>query len=394
MKKQPVTLAIPTPCHENWQQMDAAEQGRFCHSCQKTVLDFTGKTDREVATFFQKNEASTCGRFRPDQLHRPLLVEQPGGFGARLRALGLVVPGLLAGGLAQAQSERPVLMGKIAPRTVVCEPQVKGEVNVQDPKPVLMGDTIVAPVRARILTGTVRDAETGEPLIGCTILLKGTVTGTVSDIDGNYRLPIPGVENPVLVFSYTGYEAMELGVGNDQREVNALMGASQMMLGGAIAIVRTVSFQRDQTLYNLAKHKIKNLISNIRQQGAAKKRATRQKEIEAIDISQNIENQPIEAPVAPMPPVSPALKAKAFPNPFAGTLHLELDYPQAETLLLRLSDMNGRIVFSKNYEAMKGLQTISLETGDAALSAGNLMLEIVGKKGLLFAEMVAASGRN
>ena len=54
------------------------------------------------------------------------------------------------------------------------------------------------------VTGTLTDQESGEPLIGASILAVGTSTGTVTDFDGNYSLAVPeGVTQ--LQFSYTGY---------------------------------------------------------------------------------------------------------------------------------------------------------------------------------------------
>ncbi len=60
----------------------------------------------------------------------------------------------------------------------------------------------------RTVTGTVAD-ETGEPLIGASVLVKGTTIGTVSDIDGTYGLNVP-LGDQVLVFSYTGYTTREV----------------------------------------------------------------------------------------------------------------------------------------------------------------------------------------
>ncbi|MBB4078754.1 TonB-linked SusC/RagA family outer membrane protein [Lewinella aquimaris] len=53
------------------------------------------------------------------------------------------------------------------------------------------------------VSGTVTDAESGDPLIGASVLIEGTTNGTVTDLDGNYTLSI--VPEAVLVFSYTGY---------------------------------------------------------------------------------------------------------------------------------------------------------------------------------------------
>lgn len=60
------------------------------------------------------------------------------------------------------------------------------------------------------VTGQVTD-EKGEPLIGVSILIKGTSKGTVTDIDGNFKLPVNN-KNAVLVFSYIGYTAQEVNV--------------------------------------------------------------------------------------------------------------------------------------------------------------------------------------
>ena len=55
--------------------------------------------------------------------------------------------------------------------------------------------------------GKVLDAESGEPLIGVSILVKGTSTGTVTDFDGNYELNVPN--DAVLQFHYIGYKTVE-----------------------------------------------------------------------------------------------------------------------------------------------------------------------------------------
>lgn len=58
--------------------------------------------------------------------------------------------------------------------------------------------------------GAVRDASTGETLIGVSVLEKGTLNGSVTDIDGNYTLSVaPG---NTLVFSYVGFESKEVVV--------------------------------------------------------------------------------------------------------------------------------------------------------------------------------------
>lgn len=72
MKK--IHLSIPRPCHENWEAMTPTEKGKFCASCQKTVVDFTSMSDRQIAEFFKKPASSVCGRAHNDQLNRDILI--------------------------------------------------------------------------------------------------------------------------------------------------------------------------------------------------------------------------------------------------------------------------------------------------------------------------------
>ena len=63
---------------------------------------------------------------------------------------------------------------------------------------------------AQTITGVIVDADTEEGIIGATVLLKGTTTGTITDVDGSFSLNASGVQNPVLVISYLGYEPTEI----------------------------------------------------------------------------------------------------------------------------------------------------------------------------------------
>ena len=62
--------------------------------------------------------------------------------------------------------------------------------------------------QGKTISGQVTDQSTGESLPGVNILAKGTTTGTVTDIDGNYRLTVAD-EVTTLVFSSIGYETVE-----------------------------------------------------------------------------------------------------------------------------------------------------------------------------------------
>jgi len=67
-------------------------------------------------------------------------------------------------------------------------------------------------ISQRTITGTVDD-DNGEPLIGANVVVKGTTVGTTTDFDGKYSLEVPeGSE--ILTFSYTGFEPLDIEIGN------------------------------------------------------------------------------------------------------------------------------------------------------------------------------------
>ena len=64
----------------------------------------------------------------------------------------------------------------------------------------------------REVTGTVVDAK-GESLPGATVIIKGTSTGVIADLDGKFSLDVPD-EASVLVVSFVGYKSQEINIGN------------------------------------------------------------------------------------------------------------------------------------------------------------------------------------
>lgn len=70
------------------------------------------------------------------------------------------------------------------------------------------------------ISGVVKD-NTGEPMVGVSVSLKGTTSGTVTDGNGQYSLAVPG-GNSVLVYSYISYNTQEITVGN-QTVINVIL---------------------------------------------------------------------------------------------------------------------------------------------------------------------------
>ena len=71
MKPSPSKIQINNPCSENWDAMKVNDQGRFCNSCAKSVIDFTIKSDTEIQMFLQQHKGQKlCGRFYKSQIDR------------------------------------------------------------------------------------------------------------------------------------------------------------------------------------------------------------------------------------------------------------------------------------------------------------------------------------
>jgi hypothetical protein len=64
-----IQLSIPEPCQEKWEFMTPADQGRFCSSCNKVILDFSKKSDREIVNLFNNNSATICAKVPNSKLN-------------------------------------------------------------------------------------------------------------------------------------------------------------------------------------------------------------------------------------------------------------------------------------------------------------------------------------
>ena len=83
--------------------------------------------------------------------------------------------------------------------------------------------------------GNVVSKSDGEPLIGVSILQKGTTNGVVTDIDGNYELKIQG-KNATLVFSYIGMQTQELSVNASTGVLNVVMQDDSQLVDEVVVV--------------------------------------------------------------------------------------------------------------------------------------------------------------
>lgn len=210
-------LSIQEPCHESWDNMTAAEQGRFCASCQKQVVDFTGMSDAQLAAFFKKTSGdSTCGRFYADQLDRSIEIPKK-----RIPWIKyffqFALPAFLASAKASSQNSLPIK---------------KPEVCIAPSENVLMIGKVSAPLNTETgkqyqkitITGKVTD-ENKSPVPFASIMVKGSRQGVSADSIGVFTIGIKLLKGGPIVLeaSSVGFKPEEAIITENTGNSNELV---------------------------------------------------------------------------------------------------------------------------------------------------------------------------
>lgn len=94
----------------------------------------------------------------------------------------------------------------------------------------------------RIVSGKVTSAEDGSPLPGVNVVLKGTSTGTVTDVEGSYTISVPGTGG-ILVFSFIGLTTQEIEIGQ-QTVIDVSMAQDVQQLGEVVVTAIGISQEK------------------------------------------------------------------------------------------------------------------------------------------------------
>lgn len=102
---------------------------------------------------------------------------------------------------------------------------------------------------ARVVSGSIVDDE-GVPLVGVTVLEKGTSNGTISDIDGNYSLSVAD-DADMLVFSFVGYETVEMAI-DGRSTVDVVMASGGIELEGVVVTALGITRSKEALSYSIS----------------------------------------------------------------------------------------------------------------------------------------------
>ena len=95
------------------------------------------------------------------------------------------------------------------------------------------------------ITGTVVDADSNEPLIGASVLVKGTSMGTITDVDGSFSINSENSDDCSLEVGYLGYQTIIIKVAGCNGDVGAISvvqgyaGLEEVVISGVMDIVQS-----------------------------------------------------------------------------------------------------------------------------------------------------------
>jgi hypothetical protein len=169
-------ISIPVPCHEQWQQMTTAANGRNCHTCSKTVVDFTNMSDTEITRYLRQHKG-VCGRFRNDQLDRPL--QKQSGFTHlfNMKKIAATIISFII--IRSSQAQLPVY-----------DTSVYTWLRSAQTDSVILARQKQFRETSGKITGVVLD-EKGNPLKGAVAIIGNNIISSTTDETGNFDLALP-----------------------------------------------------------------------------------------------------------------------------------------------------------------------------------------------------------
>lgn len=214
-------INIPKPCHEQWQQMEAVNSGRYCNNCSKAVVDFTAMNNGEVIAYLSTTN-KVCGNFSQHQLvqiNNALNVESAKSFSWKRLVAAASVAGLF---------NLPPVIAKTVHKVEQTQPTDRQYISKNMP-----ADT------TSMLTVKGRVVDDKDPIPGVIIKVKGTTIKTETNMEGYFTVNVP-VASRVVEFSFIGYQTTEYLV-KDVQNKDIVMKLSPSILGD-IFVVKRVSW--------------------------------------------------------------------------------------------------------------------------------------------------------
>jgi hypothetical protein len=186
--------------------MTPVEKGRFCASCQKTVLDFTHLSDNEIIKVVTKND-NLCARINGSQLNKNLIETK-----TKSNYFGYFATTVLA------------FLG-LGTESVIAQ-----EIPVVEQTDLKYLNKVLDSVKKITVSGVVKNVY-DQPLPGAIIKIKGTKNSTNTDQNGKYTIEVN--QGEILIFSFLAKIDKEVLVRNS-KIINVVLHSGELLIGQVI----------------------------------------------------------------------------------------------------------------------------------------------------------------
>lgn len=191
-------ITLPQPCHEPWANMNTIENGRYCSSCNKAVVDFTTMTNQQIIDHLSASNGNICGRITApqfNQVNKQLSKPVQPNAGVWKRIMLTIT---MLASLSYVKGQTSISKAKTEQTQ---ENLVVGEVVA-----------VAAPLKYMTLTGVVKDNK-GEPLQQ--VIVTAGNQSTLTNATGAFRLNVTEGTKEFQV-KYIGFETTTIKINKKQ----------------------------------------------------------------------------------------------------------------------------------------------------------------------------------
>ncbi len=305
--------------------MSPTQQGRFCNSCARQVVDFSSMSDKEVLNYFSSIRGKeVCGRAFPQQLERTIEInaDKPKRFYQHYLNYAALLLLLFKAGHVKAQGKVAV---KPLPNMLVKHKLAKNNspfIKTGAVPNITMGLMITQPPRRPVdkpqnpvFTGYVAD-ESGLPMPAASVFIKATGEAITADSTGRFVLKNFKAENTITV-SAVGYNDTSVAIKESGQ---------------------TISLTKKEIL-------LKDVV--ITSYGSVKGRMVMTGAVSSISSCHRVKDSIVKRIMNFSPSVS------IYPNPVmkGNMLHVSVNFKKEGQYNLQVLDAGGRQLFQQSIQA-------------------------------------------
>jgi len=221
--KKSVTLHLPKPCEQSWDEMNQTAKGKFCSHCSTEVIDFSKMSTAQLQAYFQTAPSKVCGRIDPLQLRQ---LNQD--FGRQQTPDGYRLPFIMMSFLALFTTTRAAAFNT--------QPRIHNEFQLN--KDLALAAACHAQQSSAntfVVKGQVKAERGAAPLEGVLISIPKLNLRTATDRNGKFEFSINGAAGQTinLLIVHLGYQSKELAVvlGQTPKSIQIILAQEQFLMG-------------------------------------------------------------------------------------------------------------------------------------------------------------------